>query len=256
MLPSLILTYHAIEPGPAPLCLEPELFASHLDLLVSSGARAVGVSELGAAIRAGGPQERTVAITFDDGFASVTTTAAPMLLDRGLRATVYCVAGHLGGTNDWPSAHAGGYSSPLATAEELRSIAGRGLEIGSHGTTHAPLTSEDRELLEREIVDSRSALETALDAPVESFAYPYGAGPSSVARRLVSQTYTTACTTRLAPLDGPADVHALPRIDAHYLRSPSLLRRALDGSLGPYLLARRLGARARRAIRTDYARVA
>jgi peptidoglycan/xylan/chitin deacetylase (PgdA/CDA1 family) len=256
MLPSLILTYHAIEPGPAPLCLEPELFATHLDLVAASGARVVGVTELGAAIRTGGPNERMVAITFDDGFASVASSAAPMLLARGLAATIYCVAGHVGGTNDWPSAHAGGHSSRLATAEELRSVSDSGLEVGSHGTTHAPLTADDPEVLEREIVDSRSTLESALDTPVESFAYPYGAGPSTAARRLVSETYAAACTTRLAVVDPRADVHALPRIDAHYLRSPSLLRRALEGSLGPYLLARRLGARARRAIRTDYARVA
>ena len=256
MLPSLILTYHAIEPGPAPLCLEPELFVEHLDLVAASGARVVGVTELGAAVLEGGPREPLVAITFDDGFASVPETAAPMLLDRGLTATVYCVAGHLGGINDWPSAHAGGHSSRLATAEELREVSGAGLEIGSHGTSHAPLTVDDPTLLRREVVDSRSSLESALDTPVQSFAYPYGAGPSAAARRLVARTYGTACTTRIGAVGPRADLYALPRIDAHYLRSPSLLRRALDGSLGPYLLARRIGARARRAIRTDYARVA
>lgn len=256
MVPSLILTYHAIESGPAPLCLEPDLFAQHLDLVTASGARTVGVTELGDGIRNGGPHERLLAITFDDGFASIATTAVPMLLERGLTATIYCVAGHLGGMNDWPSAHARGYSGPLATAETLREVAAAGIEIGSHGTTHAPLTADDAALLRREVVESRSALESALDAPAASFAYPYGAHSSAAARRLIAETYATACTTRLAVVDPGADVHALPRIDAHYLRSPSLFRRALDGSLGPYLLARRLGARARRAIRTDYARVA
>jgi hypothetical protein len=96
-------------------------------------------------------------------------------------------------------------------------------------------------------------LEQAAGVPVTSFAYPYGAGPSPAARALVASTYAAACTTRLGAVGQRTDVHALPRVDSHYLRRPQLLARALSGSLGPYLGARGLAARARRALVKDYA---
>ena len=255
-MPNLILTYHAIELGPAPLCLAPRVFEQHLDRIATAPVRTVGITELARAVASGGSPTGTIAITFDDGFASVAETAVPMLVAHGFTATVFCVAGHLGGCNDWPSARNGGYGSHLADTGVLRALTEAGVEIGSHGMTHCPLVADDPDLLRREIVESRAVLENALGVAVRSFAYPYGAGPSAAARRLVEETYDAACTTRISTVRPGVDVYGLPRIDAHYVSSPGRLEKALAGSLGPYLLVRGVGARARRAVRADYARVA
>src|SRR5205814_5658539 len=50
---AVILTYHAIEDGPQPLCIGPELFARHLEVIDSSGAHLLTVAALAAALRAG-----------------------------------------------------------------------------------------------------------------------------------------------------------------------------------------------------------
>lgn len=252
---ALVLTYHAVEPGPAPLCIDPQLFAEHLDTIVASGARAVTVRELAAALREGKLGHPTVAITFDDGLASVAENAAPALADRGLPATVFCVAGHVGGRSDWPSARPGGYRAALATARQLVELADAGVEIGSHGMQHTPLVAGSEPVLRRELVDSRLALEQALQTAVTSYAYPYGAGPTPAARRVVADTYEAACTTVIGLTGLATDPLALPRIDAHYVRRPGLLRRALAGSLGPYVVARRLGARTRRLFVKDFTSV-
>lgn len=248
----LVLTYHTIGGGPSPLAIDASLFERHLDCIAAAGARTVTVRELTAAMAAGDVAEPAVAITFDDGFASVVDVAAPLLDARRLTATVFCVAGHLGGLNDWPSAPSGGLRDRLATGADLAELAARGFEIGSHGTFHAPLVEDAPELLRREIVDSRHELERAAQAPVTSFAYPYGAAPSPAARRLVEQTYAAACSTIVGRPAPGTDVYALPRIDAHYLRRPELLSRALSGSLDVYLKLRRVSAHARRLVRKDY----
>ena len=93
----LVLTYHAIAQGRSPLVVEPALFARHVECLVEAGAVSITVSELAAALREGTLHDRSVAITFDDGFASVAEHAAPALSSRGLRATVFAVSGHVGG---------------------------------------------------------------------------------------------------------------------------------------------------------------
>ena len=116
---AVVLTYHAVEPGQGSLFVDPELFAAHLDCIVESGVRVTTVSALGAALRAGSLEDRTVAITFDDGLASVARVAGPLLAARGLVATVFCVAGHLGGTSDWASAPSGSPKLEVACATEL-----------------------------------------------------------------------------------------------------------------------------------------
>jgi peptidoglycan/xylan/chitin deacetylase (PgdA/CDA1 family) len=240
----LVLAYHAIEPGPAPLCLDPGLFREQLDAIVDSGATTLTVSELATALRDGRLPERAVALTFDDGAASVVRTAAPLLAERGLAGTVYCVAGYLGRRNDWPSQRAGAHRFDLAAAGEL---ATSGLEIGSHGFEHEPVRET---VATHEVVESKQVLEQALGVPVTSFAYPYGAVGAS---GLVRETYDAACAMGLATAGQASDPWALPRIDIHYVRKPELLLRAIDGSLGPYLALRRVAARARRSVLRDYA---
>ena len=252
---ALVLTYHAIEDGPGPLFVSPGLFETHLDAIQESGASVLTVGQLAAALRQARLPERAVAISFDDAFASVAGVAAPLLLERGLTATVFCVAGYLGRTNNWPSQPTAVARRPLATADELGEVHRAGFELGAHGFDHAPLRGGDAELLDREVVDARTALEEAVETPVTTFAYPYGAGPSRQAAALVRGTYSAACTARQALVRPGTDIFALPRVDAHYLRRPDLLRRALRGELGPYLSARFLGARARRALRRDFVEV-
>lgn len=249
---ALVLTYHAIEAGPAPLCLDRGTFERHIDVLAEANVETLTIGELAAAVRRRAVPERAVVLTFDDAFASAVHVAAPMLAERGMRATFFCVAAHLGGTNDWPTQNPRAPRLPLADTPELAALARSGFEIGSHGMTHAPLDPISAQLGEYELVGSKEALETALGVNICSIAYPYGVPPSEGAAVLVSAHYTAACTTRLDTIGSGSRPLALPRVDAHYVRSPRLLRHAVTGSLGPYLTARRAGAAARRMLFADY----
>lgn len=250
---ALIVTYHAIEVGPPPLCIPPDLFAVHLDCLLECGAQTMTISELARASGRGEFPDRAVAITFDDGFRSVATEAAPRLAERGMSATVFAVAGHLGAENDWPTQPSRAPRLALADASELAELGRSGFEIGSHGMYHVPLTDADESVARVELERSRARLEQILGAPVRTFAYPYGAAPSAAARATVQRTYDSAALGPLARVQAGENPYSLPRVDAHYLRRPELLRSAAVGSLGLYLRARRLGARARRAFVDDWA---
>ena len=249
---ALIITYHAIEAGPPPLYVHPELFQLHVESVLSEGARILNVSALVQELAEPTGTERLVALTFDDGFSSVARNAAPILSSYGVSATVFCVAGHVGGRNDWSTDRPGGHVSALVSEDEIGQLVSAGVEIGSHGFSHLPVPEARGEQLLREVCESRELLEQLTGAEVRTFAYPYGALPDVEARHLVSKEYEAACTTRVASVGDHVDRHALPRVDAHYLRRHELLRRAVAGSLESYLLLRRLGSRARRTIRKDY----
>jgi hypothetical protein len=87
---------------------------------------------------------------------------------------------------------------------------------------------------------------------VSSFALPYGDVPGPPVQAILRDVYQAACTTRLGYAGPGTDLWAIPRIDAHYLRRPEMLRRAIDGSAASYLRARGLAARARRVVRKDF----
>lgn len=249
---ALVLTYHAVDEGEGPLFVDPATFAAHLDLVVESGAEAVTVSELAERLRTGVVSLPTVAITFDDGMASVARVAAPMLVERKLPGTIFCVAGHVGGASDWETARPGSPPLELAGADELATLAEHGFELGCHGMTHAPVDGGDTSFLRRELIEAKESLEQQVGAAVTAYAYPYGASPCVAALRLVTSAYTSAWTTRADYVRSAAELHRAPRVDAHYLRRPTLLRAALEGSLDRYLGVRRLGAHVRRTLRRDY----
>jgi peptidoglycan/xylan/chitin deacetylase (PgdA/CDA1 family) len=248
----LVLMYHGVEQTPGPLFVEPSMFAAHVDAVVASRLPVLTMSEISDLLRQRRLPDRAVALTFDDGFVSVIENAAPLLIHRGLRATVFCVAGRLGGTNQWPTGYPGTPNINLAPASDLSRLAAAGFEIGAHGMDHEPFDTDDAVVIRREVRDARVALEQRIGVPVHSLAYPYGALPTPEARAAVCETYSVACTTRIGRVHAGSDLHALPRVDAHYLRSSPLFRAALEGRANAYLALRRVAASARRRIRRDY----
>jgi len=250
---ALIVTYHAVERGPAPLCIDPGRFRAHLSCLAEMGATVLTVRELVERLHGSDLPERAVALTFDDGYASVARTAAPLMAEHGFRGTVFAIAGRLGDRSDWDTQPGRAPRLPLATAAELRELDAAGFEIGSHTMTHRPLSELSGPALRHELEDSHSVLEEAVGAAVGSLAYPYGVPPRPDAREMVGRTYSAACGGGgPARVSTEADPLALARVDAHYLRRPALLAAAVSGTGAAYLRLRRAGARVRRVFVSDY----
>src|SRR5829696_4993686 len=191
-----VLMYHSIsQPGADqdPLCTSPERFGTQMRYLKRHNLRGVSMRELYQAFNAG---ETTglVGVTFDDGYEDFLSAAVPTLEKLGFSATVFVVAGMLGGENTWE--HGGGPKPQLKLfgAEGMREVSERGMEIGSHSVTHPRLSGLDSDTLVREVRDSRQMLSEIVNAPIEGFSYPYGAldGPAVKAARKAGYVYAVA----------------------------------------------------------------
>jgi peptidoglycan/xylan/chitin deacetylase (PgdA/CDA1 family) len=163
-------------------------------------------------------------VCFDDGNRNTHEVAAPLLEKHGMRGWFFALAG----ANDasLPATVGGVHRRLLMSSADLRDLRERGHEVGSHSWSHADLARLSGDALAREIAGSKAALEDAVGAPVESFAWPFGtvetASRESVALARATYRYVfTSCPATLRP-SGPRwciGRHALAAgTDAHRVR--------------------------------------
>ncbi len=171
--------------------MTPDDLERQIGFLISRGWRATTFSE--AVLNPTG--RRTLAITFDDAFASVCRYAVPILAGFGVPGTVFaptsCIlTGRLGwaGIEHWENSPA--LAELMAMSwDDLGALADSGWEIGSHTRTHPHLTQLDAESLALELEGSREDFASQLGRPSDVIAYPYGDVDARVAERAASAGY-------------------------------------------------------------------
>ena len=223
----LLLGWHAVDKAGEGLVTTFDQFRRHLDAVAAWGS-VVGLSEGLAALRAGTLPPRSVALTFDDGYAGVAELAWPELKARGWPATLFAVSGYLDGGRTFPWDDPSAASARLLTADELRAVADDGLDVGSHTVTHRWLPHLDAATTGAELRDSKAALESLLDRPVTSFAYPMGGWNARVRNAVQAAGYDWAVTVDRGRNVRGTDPYALRRAFAP--PDAADVRRILDGA--------------------------
>ncbi len=250
----IILTYHSISEGDSPLKISPGLFGEQMEWL-RANVHVAPLRDIIAAVagRRSLP-ERTVVLTFDDGFRDFYSSAAPVLRRLGLPATIFLPTGYCGRTNRWPGQPDWVVEEALLDWQQVTELARDGFSFGAHSINHPVLTELSVDQVEYEIAGSKVQIQERTGQPVESFAYPYGSWSSAV-REVVSRHYQGACATAAGVVERRADPFALPRVDAHYIRRPALFRMLFTTPFVAYVATRRLIRRTRRKPEGYYARV-
>jgi peptidoglycan/xylan/chitin deacetylase (PgdA/CDA1 family) len=145
---------------------------------------------------------KPVIIVFEEAYLELYELAFPILQELGMKAVVFVVADQGIRRSIWDRLE-GRHVLPLMTERQVIEMHSAGFEIGSHSLTHANLTTLPRETAWEEISRSRMLLEIMLNAPVRSFAYPYGAFGAETKTMVADAGYTIACGlgTGLSRLD-------------------------------------------------------
>lgn len=241
----LVLCYHAVSPTwSATFSVTPDTLERQLTRLVRAGWR--GASFTDAVLDPLAP--KTLAVTFDDGFASVFEVAEPILTRLGLRGTVFAPTRFMAepqplnwqGLEAWldtPHQH----ELRCMTWDELGQLADRGWEIGSHTCSHPHLTTLSDADLREEMRGSLEQCSLHLGRACRSIAYPYGEVDLRVAALAREAGYQTgAC---LADSRVALGAHLWPRVGIWHhdsslrfrLKISRLTRSARASRLGPSL---------------------
>lgn len=184
-VPVVILYYHRIADDRANDWTMPyQMFAQqirwlrdHFDL--------ISLQEVQEVMRRGKNRRPCVSITFDDGYADNCREAIPLLVKERIPCTYFVTTRNV--LHGEPFAHDVAQGNRLLpnSVEQLRAMAGAGIEIGAHTYTHADLgriiaadgidgAIDARRKLHYEIVSATEDLRDAVGCPVRYFAFPFG----------------------------------------------------------------------------------
>ncbi len=127
--------------------------------------------------------ERSVILSFDDGYRDFYTDVFPILKKYNAKAITYIVPNFLNKPNNMD-------------VWQLKEIVKSGLvEIGAHTMNHAYLVGLPKKRVEYEVIQSKKYLEKQLGIQVVSFAYPYGAFDNQAINVVKDAGFKTAVTT-------------------------------------------------------------
>ena len=167
-----IFCYHEIEKPSDPFAIPQKQLEQQIKDLKAQGYRFVSLAEYEAYMKGElALPEKSVMLTFDDGYASVYTQVYPLLKKYHVPAMIALVTSWTEGEGK-PSD-----VGELLTWDEIRDLKRRGHEIASHTASHPSLTQllaeGKRAAAMDELVRSRDAIAKETGAAPRFLCHPY-----------------------------------------------------------------------------------
>jgi peptidoglycan/xylan/chitin deacetylase (PgdA/CDA1 family) len=232
-----ILMFHSVsddpENGVSPYYktnTAPGVFRRQMRQLAGEGYKTMDLIEAVRLLSAGErPADKTLIVTFDDGFRDFYVHAFAALQEHGFTATVFLPTAFI-------SDHRRSFkNTECLTWAEVREMRARGIGFGSHTVNHPKLAELSRPQVEHELVESKARIEQELGEPIRAFAFPYAfpQGNGFFGRDfrdlLIRAGYACCVTTELGRVRIGDDPYRLKRLPVNSLDDEALLRAKLEG---------------------------
>lgn len=186
--------------------------------------RIVSIDEARTILASGQNREHVVAITFDDGYEECATAAAAVLENHLAPASFYVCSGFIDADGELAHDRAAGVLGLAKMGRrQLAELGRRKFELGSHTITHCDFREAPLPTIEREVADSKTAIESAAGVPVRGFSVPFGSR-AHCRPEVFDAARRHGYAYVLSHFDGAND----PGGDAFHLRR---VRPSLDGKL-------------------------
>lgn len=156
-----VLMYHSIadEKGNDAV-ISAALFAKHMEYLYQQGYYTASLDELYDHLTGKKAlPEKSVVLTFDDGYLDTYATVMPILKSYGFRSTVFVPAADIGKN---------------LTVAQLKEMKQAGMVIASHSNHHRDLSPLTKNEQLEEVLESKTKLDKLLNQDTKYFCYPNG----------------------------------------------------------------------------------
>lgn len=197
-----VLNYHEVQDNVNnPLALSIAEFDEQMAYLSKHGYHSITPDELLSYLQNDIPlPDKSVLITFDDGYRNNYINAYPILKKYGFTATIFLITDVVG-HNDW-----------YLDWEQVKEMQQAGFVFGSHTLSHVPLVALSNEEALFQLKKSKEGIEWRLGVPVEYFAYPTGAYNENT-RQLVKQAgYKAAFSVDFGRVGKNSNIYSLERV--------------------------------------------
>jgi peptidoglycan/xylan/chitin deacetylase (PgdA/CDA1 family) len=204
---TVLIYHHVSNTMPASTSISPERFVAHMDYLARNNYKIVPLTELAEKIKRGETlPDKTIAITFDDSYADVYTSAYPILKKHGWPFTFFV------------NTKAVGSGKLFVSWDQLREMSKNGVTIANHTTEHNHVVrlnknetiKQWRVRIANEITEAQEKIEKEIGDAPKMFAYPFGEYNVEVKQILKNMGYL-AFTQQAGVLHPETDLQTLPR---------------------------------------------
>lgn len=188
-----VLCYHNLAPqSKGRMILAAKVFEEQMRYLKNQGYRVINLKEFVefVSLKRQLPQ-RSVLLTFDDGYRSFLQYAVPVLKELGFTATLFIYTDYVGA------------GSNAFTWADLKKLQQDGFDVQAHSKSHGDMVrgasepaKEYEKRLEAELAQPRALFQKNLGFAPEILAYPYGRQDDAIVRRAKDRGYTAAFTVR------------------------------------------------------------
>lgn len=161
-------------------CLSVKQFREQMEYLYKNGYKTLHLNQLLDANTH--VSEKSLVITFDDGWADNYTNVFPILKEYGLTATIFVITGSVGQTNymNW---------------SQLREMSEAGISIQSHTVSHKTLAQLSKTEVEYELETSKKTIADHLGTEVSYISMPHGSFDKRVLETAQNASYQAVCTS-------------------------------------------------------------
>lgn len=144
--------------------------------------------------------EKSIILTFDDGYEDFYLHAFPILKKYQMKATIYIIYNFIG-------------RKGFMTKDEIQELLDSGLiEVGSHTLDHLYLSKTPVKEAHKQIFDSKKNLEDMFNIKIETFAYPVGAFDKQVVDMTKEASYSAAVSVMPGIVQSKDNMFTLYRI--------------------------------------------
>lgn len=170
-----VLIYYKVNALPGnTLSTAPQMFSRQLRF-VKEHYTIISPEQLISVVAKGGTlPNKSVLLTFDDGYRDVYDNAYPILKEMGLKALIFPATDYIGTNKPFPHDERLPMPNPALDWTQLR-IMQDVFTVGSHTQSHRILTALPLDVAKEEIFASKAVLEDQLGCAVQFFCYPKGA---------------------------------------------------------------------------------
>ena len=201
-----------------------------MSLLVDEGYRVLNLRATATLLKSGEKiPQKTVALTFDDGFEDFYSNAFPVLASHGFPSTVFLPTAYVEKQNNFFK------GKKCLSWGQVIELNGQGVHFGSHTDTHPQLLALSFGDARRELQESKEKIEEKLGKEVDCFSYPY-AFPEhrhdfvrKLEKFLKAAGYRCGVTTKIGLSDKKENSLFLKRIPANEHDDPEFFLAKLEG---------------------------